>query len=180
MSTILKKQRKLTNREKQNGPDVIVPDRDCKNIWVGEWECFHTGDRHTVTANYLVKMGQEAVQWCKDNPEAFHLCEFFALKGIANNTWQSWREKNESFDRACHECKRYLGRRREKGAMKKDYSEKMVMHTLHLYLDEVKRVEEWRAGLRTPEENEAGNKQYIIIEKSADTSIVKPRRDSDE
>lgn len=176
MVVALKKQRKLTNREKAQGIEPIIAEEKKEPIWVCEYRDFLDGKQKPVTLKFIERLGFELVEWAKNNESALRVCAFFDDKGIGSTTADSWVNKFPEFKDNYLAAKRYIGRRRETGAITKKYDAGSVNRNLYQFLPEEREGIIWQSKLKNEEQKENEGTKYIVFEKVPETTVVKPRR----
>lgn len=153
-----KKRNKITNNNtttkstKRKPVDKYVHFDDYFNVYDGRM--------HPLSMAGLGRLGKELILWSQRD-DALVMIDFFNNKGIPKNTWLDWLVRDESFKSQYAIALSNIGSRREKGALNKTFSEKMVLTSLPMYDTNWKELEEWRSGLRTREQ-EAGSRNIVI------------------
>lgn len=69
----------------------------------------------------------------KNDESIMYLADFLKRKGIGLRTWERWRLKNPRREEWHYEGMEAIGRRRELGAIKKEFAEKTVHHMMPFY-----------------------------------------------
>lgn len=181
MAVALKKQRKLTNKEKESGIQPIIAEEKKEPIWIGEYRCFFSGNMKPVTKSFLHRLGQDLLEWTTKNPMAIRICEFFEEKGIGHSTYDNWRKQPE-FGDAYEVAKRRIGRRRERGGIFKDgdLDAGFVKATMRQFMDEFKQDEIEQAALKKDDDKSNSGTQYVVIEKIPESSVVKKKEERNE
>ena len=127
-------------------------------------EFFHdiyTYQQKPMSIPGLQKMGAGLIKWALEDPKALKIKPFFRNLGIATNDVSRWRKKYPAFDMAYRTALEAIGDRREIGAIEKKYDSSLICRTMVQYDSEWAQTEEWRAGLRTKEEDK-GNHTFVI------------------
>lgn len=119
------------------------------------------GNRHPISEQGLKRLGKELVEW-SETDEALVLEDFFRARGIPEMTYRDWKKRDELFLLRYETARGNLGSRREKKALVREYSERIVMNTMPKFDPSWKELEEWRSGLRR-KENEAGSKNITVV-----------------
>ena len=178
MAVALKKQRKLTNREKEHGIEPIIAEDKKQPIWKGQYKDFLSGELRPLTDSFLKRIGSELIEWAKNNSDALRICAFFDDRGIAQSTCHVWIDTYPDFKECFLVAKRYIGRRRDTGGLTRKYDSGMVRSSLHLFLEEEKQNIIWQSKLKNEEQKENEGTKYIVLEKVPETTIVKARKDN--
>lgn len=110
--------------------------------WKDEYLCLWSYKLKPVREEYLDKIGQEFLTWCREaraqpaeERDRFSLERFLEDKGIPLNTMDNWRKQNKKLAAAVLGGKLMLGNMIEEGLLKKRYSERGSMFVLHNYID---------------------------------------------
>lgn len=118
------------------------------------------GKRHPISEQGLDRLGKDLLQWSQ-NDNVLVLEDFFRSHGIPEMTYRDWKKKNTLFRLRYETAKGYIGSRREQGAIKRAYSERMILNSMPKFDASWSELEEWRSGLKTKEN--AMSKQNITV-----------------
>ncbi len=119
---------------KQNKNIIESDQQEIKSSpWLEDYlDCFDFKLR-PVTKAFLTKLAKELVQWSKNNKDALVVSDFFTEKGIPKTTYYNWIKKYENLKLAYDTALDFIASRREKGALKRELSESMVIRRQHAY-----------------------------------------------
>lgn len=137
--------KKNEDMSKQNNPERDREDYRC--AWIEDYPNFFTGKIHPINEAFLEHLGKELVEYSKVTP-ILNLEYFFLEKGMQPATASRWSKKFPVFGVLYNAAKGYLGIRREHGALTKELSEKMVLHSQHRYDDSFREDAEFHAKLK--------------------------------
>jgi hypothetical protein len=118
--------------------------------------------RSDFVDRYFLEFNKEA----RENEEILFLGDFLKTKGIARQTWLEWKEKSPERQQLYDEAMEYIGMRRERGALKKQFSEKTVHFMQPLYSKDWKEQQKEQAKLGIVEDRPQNIK--IIMESYKD------------
>lgn len=91
-----------------------------------EYESLFTGQMNMTKPEYIDAYFVEFSNAANKDKDILFLEDFLNKKDICRWTWQSWIEKCPDRKQRHQEGMEAIGRNRERGAMKKEYSEKTV------------------------------------------------------
>lgn len=131
-----------------------------KPRWYEEYTDLMTLKKHPVHDVYLDRLALELLEWAK-NEDNLGITKFLQLKGIPHQDYLRFVARNENLALAHQEVKRYIGARREEGAIRKEFDAGMVYKSLPMYLPEWKENFEWQSNLKQKEIQE--QKQTIVV-----------------
>jgi hypothetical protein len=161
----------------------MMPQKDkkpFKSTWRDEYEETWSLTRKPVNINFLKKLACDWVLWAKDDPEALKTMMFFYNKGIAESTAYQWMKEHDFLEQSHKVVKKFIGARREIGAIKRIYDSPMIRTTMHHYDDIFKEDEEWRSKLRSALENETNGTKFIIMKDMPETDKVPPKKEKND
>jgi len=138
-----------------------------KTIVVDEYYDWKIMAKTPITEKRMNAIAHELYEWARDCATAYKISQFFSMKGIGANTWEGWLDKFEIIREAHSEALRMIGDRREIGAIEKKFEPGMIASSMAHYDKTWKRLAEWRAKLRT--ENEENKTKVVVIEKFSET-----------
>ena len=108
-----------------------------------------------VTIEYINELGKHLVKWASFNDDALLLTQFYVENGLSGDSVRRFGERSPLWKKAIKTAKMAIGVRRELGALKKKYSENVVLKTLAFYgsswdgdQEDWKAMETWRSDLR--------------------------------
>lgn len=87
--------------------------------------------------------------WAKENEEAFHIHEYWDMKGIEPMTVSRWLKERKIYEQLYNQAKREIGRRRDKIVIKERLSSNTgIAFTLPQYLPDWRDERDERAALK--------------------------------
>lgn len=107
-----------------------------------------------VMQAFIDRLTGELLEWASKNNEALTIKEFVLGKGITWQTFLRWTKTREPLKSAYEDVKLWVGIRREKGMIKKQYDSKSIMHIQHMWDDDWKQADEYHSNLRKKEQGE--------------------------
>jgi hypothetical protein len=112
------KKKKIT-KSNINQKKTTLNQRD-SDIKVSKWledylDCFSFTYK-PVTEAFINRISSELVTWAKTDTKAYKIRPFFSNKGIAMDTYYSWKAKYPTFAQAYKIALSIIGDRREQGA----------------------------------------------------------------
>jgi hypothetical protein len=130
--------------------------------WVEDYvDCFSFKQK-PISQEGLERFASDITKWAYENSEALSATEFPISKGIGQSTYYKWVVKYPIIKQAHETVMHIIGLRREHGAIKRIYSEKMILHNLHQYSDQAREASEFHASLKSDVEAKA-SVQYIAV-----------------
>jgi len=169
MSVIKKvhtKEHNTENKKKEKSPWIHFD--DYLNV--------NSGTRLPISEAGLDLMGINFIKWSRED-DSLVLEDFFLDRGIPEMTYRDWKKRNELFGLRYQVAKANVGSRREKGALKRSYSERMVLTSMAKFDRSWGELEEWRSGLKTKEQA-AGNRDIkVVMETYPKTDVVPEKKD---
>jgi hypothetical protein len=131
-----------------------------------------------VPADYKKKCATEWVVMARDE-EVLFLDEYRIKKGIPKTTFDRWIASCVELQEAKEFVRDIIAMRREEGALKNKYNVGMVMRIQHMYCDNWKKSEEWRAALRTKQEGVSNPQRIqVVLEPYPDSPLVPSKSQS--
>ena len=88
----------------------------------------------------------------QEDEELLFLSDFLRRNGIARQTWDTWKEKSAFRQQLHTEAMEYIGARRERGALKRQFAEKTVHFMMPHYSQDWKKQQQEQAKLGLGEE----------------------------
>lgn len=112
----------------------VTRDKDnAKSPWLEDYlNCF-SFKLQPVTKAFIEKLAKELIEWAKNNDDALRIADFYWSKGIPDSTYYKWSKEHEILALAHKAALNFIASRREIGALKKKYSETLVMRRQHAY-----------------------------------------------
>lgn len=108
-----------------------------------------------MTEPVALAMAEDLFDWaCKNKGKALTLEAFTQERGIPINNLYEWRKKWPCIDNAVKAALPYIGNNRETGALKKRFSEKVVLNTMHHYSARWRKIDSYWEEKRKKEEEE--------------------------
>jgi hypothetical protein len=134
----------------------------------------HDGDITLVDVDDLAR---ELLEWAhKEN--SLVLRQFVAQKGYSENTFFRWMDKNEKLREAYNIARSLVGCHREHCALYGTIKERIFLQYQSFYDPEYKRIVEWEASLRQPEQTQASGPTTIIMQPFPSDDRVPPRKEA--
>lgn len=134
----------------------------------GQWEYYKelgTWKEKPVPMHWIEALASDLLEWSlNDENEALYLSDFYRQKKISRNDFMRWLSKSEILKTAYDSAKRDISSRSYKGAVKRKYDANMVKHYLPVYDRDAKEIEEWRAELRSKEEDKNTGNVTIVMD----------------
>lgn len=136
----------------------------------------HSGKKEPISEAGLERMGTDFVKWSTLD-DSIVLEDFFRERGIPEMTYRYWKKQNELFRLRYETAKGNVGSRREKGALKRSYSERMVLTSMPKFDKSWSELEEWRSGLRSKEQAAGKGDIKVVMESYPKTDVVPEKKD---
>ncbi len=95
-----------------------------------------------VPIAFMEQLADDLVEWARKD-DSLKMIHFFDEVGVPDSSYAIWRGKCPKLQAAHDWALRLLGARREIGAMKGAFKEKIVLHSLHLYDPDAKAADQW-------------------------------------
>jgi len=95
--------------------------------WLDEYQDCFTLKVKPITQAFIERFSTDLVNWAYNDQDALIISQFYLGKGISPQTFYRWVNKYELIKDANEIAKRCIGNRREIGALKKKYSESMIL-----------------------------------------------------
>lgn len=147
-----------------------------KTTWHGEYINRINGYNIPYSTRTLSDMAIELADWALNDPDALVLSEFWIKKGVGHRQWELWLEQSEELRETYALAKAAVGIRREKGGIRKKFSESMVHHSMAMYSPEWKGYAEWRAQLKAISNEGQNHGPTFILLKDMPVSDLVPDR----
>jgi len=135
----------------------------------------NSGRHQPISEGGLDMMGEELLKWASTD-DALVLEDFFLDRGIPEMTYRQWKKRNALFGLRYETAKAKLGSRREKGGLKRSYSERIVLTSMPKFDHSWTELEEWRSGLRTVEQAAGKADVKVVMEKFPSTDVVPEKK----
>ncbi len=103
-----------------------------KSPWLEDYMSSSSFRLQPITQQAIERLSHDLIEWAKKD-DSLRIEDFHWEKDICDGTYSRWRRKYEALDLAHKKAKNYIASRREKGALKKELSETMVMRRQHAY-----------------------------------------------
>lgn len=120
-----------------------------------------------ASGGFKKRMGIELVEFCRMNPKAYRISQFFNGRGIHIATWYDWKAKDPELDVYHRTALSLLADRRETGGLEKVLDTTLVKHTMPMFDEEWKKHEEWRAKLNEGTDG-IGHTKIVVMERFGD------------
>lgn len=146
---------------------VSNSDRDQETTtspWLEDYRDFFEHKLRPVTHAFLDHLGQELLLYAQKS-SSLSLEMFFINKYIQPKSGKRWADSYPNFNDSYQMAKMILGDRRERGALTKEFSEKIVLHSLHRYNPEFESDAKFHAKIKQELEVDNNKPQVIIIDK---------------
>jgi len=152
-----------------------------KEKWVhfDDYLNVNDGRRHPISEQGLSRLGEQLIEWSRSE-DALVLEDFFRERGIHDTTYRQWKERNTLFRLRYETARGNLGSRREKGAINRTYSERLIMNTMPRFDPAWKELEEWRSSLRSKEQAAGKADVKVVMEKFPSTDLVKEKHEKED
>lgn len=129
--------------------------------WLEDYTHLFTRRQTPMTESGLERMAQEMVKWAYEDKNALRPWDFAAIKGIGRKTYYEWIERYPVIANAHQDVLAIIGSRREIGAIKREYSEKTILFSLHRYDPEALEDTKFHASLKAEAEAKATT-NYVV------------------
>ena len=161
----LKRSKMIAERSSDNNTsrDMELP----RCIWLEDYPNFFSGKLVPVNEGFLEFLGKELIEYSKKSL-VLNLEMFFLDKGMEPATASRWAKKYPIFGVYYNAAKMYLGIRREHGALTKELSEKMVLHSIHRYLPEYREDGIFHAQMKQTALSNLEGPRVIVLDKLFD------------
>ena len=107
--------------------------KDQPSPWLDEYQDCFSLKMKPITQTFIERFSTDLVKWAMNNNEALIISQFYLSKGISPQTFYRWVNKYDIIKEANEIAKQCIGNRREIGALKRKYSESMVMQRQSAY-----------------------------------------------
>ena len=104
-----------------------------KSPWLEDYKDCFSFKIQPITQAAIDRLCVDLVTWAKNDINALRIEDFHFSKGICDGTYSRWKNKYENLGIAHKVAMNFLASRRELGALKKQYSETMVLKRQHAY-----------------------------------------------
>lgn len=84
--------------------------------------------------------------------EDFTMLDYLYERNISYVSWRKLMNKHPDLKTEWENAKIFIGNKREKGALKRDLSEKVVLRSMPMYSENWKELEQWYAKIRSMKE----------------------------
>lgn len=101
--------------------------------WLGEYQDCFTFKIKPVTQSFIERFSADLVKWAYNNNDALIISQFYLGKGISSQTYYRWVNQHSALKEAHETALLCIGNRREIGALKRQFSEAMVVRRQHAY-----------------------------------------------
>lgn len=119
--------------------------------WVEDYVNIFTRGVTPMTDSGLERFAQDMVDWAYNNEDALRPYDFAYTKQLGRRTYMKWVNKYPVIHEAHQDVMDIIASRREIGALKRKYSEKTVLFSLHRYDPEAREDAKFHASLRDQE-----------------------------
>lgn len=171
----MEKKKKNNTKGKNINPSIEKKDESKnKPLWLEEYEHVYTRDRIHINEKIINNYCSEYPTWIKNTPDCTDYEDFLEEKGIPRQTWNNWCNKYPQLKRVHQDVLILIGKRREKGLMRRRYVEGTTARSLRMYLPEWEENEKWYAQLRSLQED-VDKLMQIVIKQIPNSSEVPER-----
>ncbi len=141
----------------------IERDRESpKSPWIEDYlDCF-SFTMKPVTKAFIDRLAQEYITWSKEDPEALDIHDFYFNKNINRETFRRWRLKYPQLSEAHEFALHYIGSRRDKGALKRTFSEGAYKAKQAMYDKDFVKCAEWASKIKQ-EEEKSQQPSFVVI-----------------
>jgi len=168
----------LTKKVKSNikslNDTTIARDREESAApWFDEYQdCFDFKFK-PITQKFIERLCQELIVWARTDNDAFRIEDFYYDRGICESTYYRWVAKHQDLKTAHEVAMNSLASRREKGALKRELSEKMVLQSLPRYDKRAKEDAKFHAQLKVEALTDVEGRQVIVLPRIVDERLEK-------
>ena len=106
---------------------------------------------HGLSEEFVRTLERDLLEWALNDPDALVIGDFYSERGFHKSRWYDWIKKYPNLGNAWDVAKALIAGRREKGALQNTLNAAVVIKWQALYDDEVLKLEERRALLRSQE-----------------------------
>lgn len=99
--------------------------------WRDSYKDTYSYETKPVNEGFIERLAKDFIDWSR-TPEAFRISDFHWDKNICDGTFYDWIKKFEVLNLAHKQAKNNLARRREVGAIKKEFAEATATRALYL------------------------------------------------
>jgi len=138
--------------------------------WVDQYLDIYTLKRMPITKTTLERLATDLVKWAKEDEDALVLSEFYLDRGIPHSTFSKLAFDHPIMAEALTTARMFIGKRREKGALKNKLNQAMVMSQQSKYDPSWWTLEKKRAELKasTQAKHNPDVKYAIVVEDFSD------------
>ena len=137
-----------------------------------------SGAKIPVTDEYLKKCATEWLGLVQDE-EILMMSTYRLRKRIPNQTWDTWIQRCPELKAARDLVRDMIAERRECGGLKFKYSAPLIMRMQHLYDQDWKESEVWRASL-APKSESITQPIQVVLERFPDSPLVPVKKQAEE
>ncbi len=136
-----------------------------KSPWLEDYQDFFTGRLQPVNEGFLEHLGKELINFAETIEGPLRIEFFFISKRIPYQTGRDWARKYPIFERYYNTAKYILGMRREDGALRRNFSDKIYLQSAHRYDPESKEDAQFHAKLKQEVLTGMEGTKVIILDK---------------
>lgn len=136
-----------------------------KSAWMEDYQDFFAFKQQPINEAFLERLGQELIIFAETHKGILRHEWFFTSKRIPLETVRRWVLKYPNFGNAFNTAKYIIGMRREDGALKKEFNEKIYLQSAQRYDAESIEDAKFHAKIRQEVESSLVRPQVIVIDK---------------
>jgi len=100
--------------------------------------------KRPITMRMLEAKAEHLVKWATTNQDALYIIEYYVANGVSGSMCKRWAEMCPKFKAAMMTAKHALSARKQRGALFKKMSERMVLPSLPFYSEDWEWGEDWK------------------------------------
>jgi hypothetical protein len=136
-----------------------------------------SGAKIPVTDEYIKKCATEWLQLVRDE-EILVMSTYRLRKAIPERVWDRWLQRCPELKAARELVRGMIAERRECGGLKFQYSAPLIMKVQHLYDQQWKESEEWRASI-APKSESITQPIQVVLERFPDSPLVPVKKQTE-
>lgn len=141
----------------------------------GQYFSYKDFDFRVTTISFLENFAKNMINYALNTEDCLTVEDLFLSEGIPSGTYYDWIKKHEFFARAHKHAKEIIGRRREKGGLKRKFDTSLVKDSMYQYNSRWKKADEYRQSLKSKNTDSSDKNITVVIEESPRSNLVPER-----